>query len=153
MEVFMAKIWPLMAKWRFQRKHAHIFFLWTVFSKTRTKNLRYSRVFWTKNLKTSGGIHLNRGILGGVGGLTPGWALGPLLRPPLRASRSVPASAPALVPSAAPESFQFIFLSGFMKPPKVSIFPAKNIRETTETIKNIKETRSQKYAWFLFNTN
>ena len=47
----MAKIWPLMAKRRFQRKHAHIFFLWTVFSKTRTKNLRYSRVFWSRNLK------------------------------------------------------------------------------------------------------
>ena len=50
----------------------------------------------------------------------------------------------ALGPSAAPERFQFIFLSGFMKPPKVSNCPAKNIRETTETIKKMNETRSQK---------
>ena len=54
------------------------------------------------------------------------------------------ASAPALGPSAAPESFQFIFLSGFMKSPKVSIFLPKNIRETNETIKKINETRSEK---------
>ena len=66
------------------------------------------------------------------------------LAPRLGPRASAPASAPAVGPSAAPESFQFIFLSGFMKPPKVSIFPAKNIRETTETIKNINETRSQK---------
>ena len=31
-----------------------------------------------------------------------------------------------------------------MKPLKISIFPAKTIRETTETIKKINETRSQK---------
>ena len=68
------------------------------------------------------------------------------------ATLSSRASAPALGPSAAPESFQFIFLSGFMKPPKVSIFPAKNIRETTETIKKMNETRSQKKTWFLFKT-
>ena len=54
------------------------------------------------------------------------------------------ASAPALGPSGVPEKFQFIFLSGFMKPPKVSIFAPKNIRETPETIKKINETRSQK---------
>ena len=69
-----------------------------------------------------------------------GWALGPPLRPPLRASRS----APALGPSGVTEKFKFIFLSGFMKPPKVSIFAPTNIRETPETIKKINETRSQK---------
>ena len=66
----------------------------------------------------------------------PRWALGP----PFVASLL----SPALGPSGVPEKFQFIFLSGFMKPPKVSIFAPKNIRETPETIKKINETRSQK---------
>ena len=50
----------------------------------------------------------------------------------------------ALGPSGVTEKFKFIFLSGFMKPPKVSIFAPKNFRETPETIKKINETRSQK---------
>ena len=79
-------------------------------------------------------------------------ALGPPLRPPFVASLLSPASAQALGPSGVPEKFQFIFLSGFMKPPKVSIFAPKNIRETPENIKKINETRSQKKnAWFPIN--
>ena len=62
------------------------------------------------------------------------WTLRSPLRPPLRPSS----------PAGMPERFQFICMSDFMKPPKVSNFPAKNIHETTETIKKINETRSQK---------
>ena len=80
-------------------------------------------------------------------------ARGAPLQPPFVASLLSPASAQALGPSGVPEKFQFIFLSGFMKPPKVSIFAPKNIRETPETIKKINETRSQKKnAWFPIKT-
>ena len=66
-------------------------------------------------LKTLGGIH--KTWKKNETSEAPRWARGPPLRPPLRASRS----APALGPSGVPQRFQFIFLSGFMKPPKVSI--------------------------------
>ena len=62
---------------------------------------------------------------------------------PDKKNESSQAPRSALGPSAAPDSFKFIFLSGFMKPPKLSIFPAKNIFKTTEIIKKSMKFRPQ----------
>ena len=96
----------------------------------------FTDIFGGKKLKTLGGIHESR---------QKNWNFSDTPLVPR-------ASAPALGLSGVPENFQFIFLSGFIKPPKGSIFASKNIRETPETIK-INEPRSQKNEWFPIKTN
>ena len=76
----------------------------------------FTDILGSKKLKTLGGIHETRQKKIETS-RAPRWALGP----PFVASLL----SPALGPSGVPEKFQFIFLSGFMKPPKVSIFAPK----------------------------
>ena len=44
------------------------------------RKMGVSRIFWSKNLKPVV-VSLKPWVFGGVGGLTPGWALGPSFGP------------------------------------------------------------------------
>ena len=48
------KFGPKMTKKRFQRKHSHIFFFLEGIQWNSDQKWRYSRVFWSKNLKPTG---------------------------------------------------------------------------------------------------
>ena len=131
--VFLTKISP---KQDFMVNHAYFFYFVTWISLIFLMlSGVFTDIFWEQKIENLGWYSWNQTKKIETS-RAPRWALGP----PFVASLL----SPALGPSGVPEKFQFIFLSGFMKPPKVSIFAPKNIRETPETIKKINETRSQK---------
>ena len=65
------------------------------------------------------------------------------------------ASAPALGPSGVPQRFQFIFLLGFMKPPKVSILSCEKYpwNHWNHQKYQWNQITKKKNAWFLFKTS
>ena len=50
------------------------YFFMTIFIETWTKKIAVFTYFLEQELETCGGIHINRGIFGGVGRPTPDWA-------------------------------------------------------------------------------
>ena len=123
---FLAKISP---KRDFNGNHAYFFlFCDLIFIDIFDGFSGIHGYFRRIKLKTLGGIHET--WKKNETSEAPRWARGPPLRP----------SGPA----GCLRGFNLFFCQVSWNHPRFQFYPAKNIRETTETIKNINETRSQK---------
>ena len=69
----LVKIWSKNSKWMvsLETRTYFLFFSWRYSLKLGQKNGSIHVLIWSKNLKTCGGIHRNRGYFGEVGGLRP----------------------------------------------------------------------------------